>query len=182
MIRKTLLYIILIFLTSCGASKKMRSSGDYASSEKVLLIGAGPVASKLFMENLSKNIAGRLNKKKIESNLLFLENSKPGSQFDKKALDSLDHDAYIILNPLDSANFVMNRTGQIPFYVGTRINAHINVLVPNSYKQKFSVQIYMKTDKTKPVWEGRLQVELDPTDEEKYNDISAYILNYLPVY
>jgi hypothetical protein len=178
MIRQSLLpSIILIVLASCGAQKNLRPSKDDAPSEKILIIGAGSVASEIFMENLTKNITVRLNKR-IGSHLIFLKNIKPGSPFNKTSLNSLDYDAYIIFYPLDSSKLVMNRTGQIPFFGGTRLNA----LVPNSYKQKFLVQIYMKTDKAKPVWETSLHVDLDPIDEEKYNDISSYILNYLPLY
>jgi hypothetical protein len=167
--------IIFIFFTSCGTQKNSHQSKAYVSSEKVLIIGAGSIATKIFMENLSKNMANRLNKEKIASNSIFFENTKPGSRLNKVALDSFDYDAYIIFYPTDGANLVMNRT--VPAFSVPRINA----VAPNSYQQEFTVQIYMKADKTKPVSEMSLHVDLDPTDDQELNKISSYILNYLPL-
>lgn len=179
MIRQALIpFIILILLTSCGAQKKLLPSKENNPTENVLIIGAGSVASRIFMDNLWKNLDGRLNKRKIKTNLVFVENSKPGAQFDRPVLDSLNYDAYIIFYPVNSADLTMNGTTKIPLVYGASVNA----ISPNYYKQEFSVQIYMKADKAKPVWEKNLPVDIDLLDEKNYDQISAYILNYLPLY
>ena len=102
-----------------------------------------------------------------------MENIKPGSQFDKTALDSLAYDAYIILYPLDNANLTMKRTTIFPVLHGIQ---------PNTFIQEFSIQIYMKADKNNPAWKGNIQINIDLSKEEKYNDVSSYILNHLPLY
>ena len=179
MIKQALLpFIILMVLASCGAQKNSLTAKDYGPPERVLIIGAGSVVSEIFMENLTENITARLNKKRIESNIVFLKNIKAGTPFDQSSLDSSGYDAYIIFHPLDNSKIVMNRARQVTLYRWVRIKA----ISPHSYKQNFLVQIYMKADKVKPVWETSLQVDLDPTDKEEYNGISSYILNYLPLY
>lgn len=168
-----LLFVVSAFLTSCGAQRNLPPS-EHAALPKtlrvknVLIIGAGSAASSVFMDNLSKSFRALLTTKGVATDYIFAGNRKPGSRFDNRALDRLNYDAYLILYPLNSANIVMNR-------------AYPLAKVPNSYQQRFSVQTYLRTDKEKPVWEGRLQVDLDPTDKEKYKEICYYLFNYLPL-
>ena len=119
---------------------------------------------------------GHLHKKGMKGDFIFLEKVKPGTQFDKRTLDSLDYAAYIIYNPFDSADLEMNRAKK-NYLIG---NAYVFGVSPNTYQQKFSVQIYNKTDKSKPVWERLLQFNFDPTEKDQYNEISYLVLNYLP--
>jgi hypothetical protein len=173
--------VVFLLLASCGAQRNL-STEVYANAgkstvKKVLIIGAGSAASRVFMDNFSKSMAGLLNEKGVAAQYIFREYVKPGTQFDRRALDSLDYDAYIVLYPINTADLTMNREGRIPIWNGFSVKGY----APNIYKQAFSVQAYLKTDKTKPVWEARLPVDLDPIEKEQYNDICYYIFNYLPL-
>jgi hypothetical protein len=177
------LVIILLLLIGCRSQRSLPAS-DLANKKivkipvkKILIVGTGSISSRLFLDNLSDHIINLLNKKGVQGNFSFQENAKAELKFNVDISDSLEYNAFLIFQPMNKADFTMNKPNKIP--IPLLGNAEVYGLTANTYKQQFLIQTFVKSNKRTPIWEATLNASFDLTEKETYKQYSTDIVNIL---
>lgn len=169
----SLLFSISIFI-SCTSSQKIglfdsRTNQTKVTAHKILILGSGTNATRLFLENITASLQKRFSKTGTESILVFSKKAEDMNlNMDKKD----GYDAIILFNARDSA--VVN-SGTYTSTFGIN-NAQFSLSGSSTeYKQNFYFSFYSNTEKPNLVYEGYLDLNFDFSDNTKYNIIANKI-------
>jgi hypothetical protein len=196
----TALFLALIFFTFTtniiGQDIKLL---DYTTNtnpknfKRIFIVGAGSIASRVFLENLSNKLIEDLGMKGIKAEYYYLGKKERGSAFDIKNLPIKGFDALIVFNPTDTsvAKVGAKSLDSIPGHAGIKIGSSIlfggtssTYMYYVNYKEKFDILLYETINTSNPIWEASLKVNGDFSKNKIYlkavkKIISSLINNFL---
>jgi len=153
----------IIPLYTAKISLKGNPPINQTTISRVLIVGGGPVGSRVFMENLSEEMIQSFKKKGIECEYSYV--GKPNSHIKLDTLINSKYDSYIVFDP-KNIDYLNMTNPKYETSVGTAYG--------NQYVEEFLVSLYSN----KPpelIWQGKLSLDFDLANEEKYKKISQLI-------
>lgn len=142
--------------------------------QNMMLVGTGPVASRVFLDNLHTEMTQSLKSKGVESRFSY---AGSGSQYGPLKLDSLisdQYDAYLVFKATGPAQLNMTKPQYSaigPGVVGTGYG--------NQYVENYTVSLYKGKEKLQLVWKGEMEVDFDLANDSRYKQISQLLLKEL---
>ena len=186
---KLLLTIIMlcIIYTSCiiptytGKStlKETGVSKTDIKITRVLVVGVGSTASRLFMENLSTELIKLFTRSQIQCDFSYEGKIPRGTHINLENIFSSQYDTYLVLNPVDTS--YINTQKNVAFFetpLPGGYGATGNV-IGNQYKEDYYVELYANNDTHNKVWQAELKVDFDVANPDKYKKIAKEIFNNL---
>jgi hypothetical protein len=146
----------------------------------ILITGAGSMASRLFLENLTEALTLKFKKEGSITQYHFLENTNLNDSFKLETVDSFHYDVLIVLFPITAANLTINHANEPVFPL--RFDALLGRpgLSPNNYQQLFGVSVYSRIIHPKLVWRTGLNLNFDlAEDRDTYKEITKFIFKEL---
>lgn len=140
----------------------------------LLLIGSGPVASRVFLDNLSSKLIQSLKAQGIQAEFSYVGKLSPSSFYKLDSLVSNQYDAYLLFKASDSSVLDMNKVKQV--VIGPSMSG---ANYGNQYAETYKLLLYQKAEKLGLVWQGNLKVDFDLANDNKYKQVSKLILKEL---
>lgn len=139
----------------------------------VLLIGTGPVASRLFLESLSSKMMHALQLNGVQSSFSFVGKVPQYGSFNMDSLVKPPFDTYLLFRASDKNSLDMSKQKYTAYgYGGITATGY-----GNQYQETYKVTLYQKRAQLEMVWEGDLNVDLDLAKDQWYRQISKEILD-----
>jgi len=140
----------------------------------VLLIGTGPVASRVFLDNLSAVMIERFKKKGVNAEFSYVGKLQASSSRNLDSLVNDRFDSYLLFKASDSSYLDMTKTKSV--IIGPGITgSHIG----NQYAQDYKLQLFQKRERMHLVWDGKLNIDFDLANNSRYEYISNMIFKGL---
>lgn len=145
----------------------------------VLIIGAGPNATRLFLDNLSQKLIKSLHKKEINVTYYYDGHLNRNTQIDFKSLIDEKFDGYIVFNLSDTSQVTRKNT-TLPISIpisGGRGMASINLNYSKlRYAEDFVIEFFEYSNSKISIWEAILKVDLDFSKEKFYTNITDLLI------
>jgi hypothetical protein len=153
---------------------------------RVMLVGTGPMASQVFLDNLSTQIKPLFERKGISTEFLYAGKVAQTTQIRLESLVSNDFDACLVFRASDDSHLNMTKekyrvagggaaTVSGSAYIGTAAGS----LYGNQYKDTYTVYLYKKDGKPQIIWQGHLKLDFDLATEARYKQIAHLICQEL---
>ena len=148
----------------------------------VLIIGAGPSATRLFLDNLTEKLIEELHKKEINATYYYDGNVDRNTQIDLKKLIDEKFDGYIVFNISDTSQ-VTRKSTTLPLSIpisGGRGIASVNVNYSRlKYAEDFYIQFFEFANTSVSIWEGVLKLDFDFSKARLYSSITDLLIKSL---
>jgi hypothetical protein len=180
---KKIFYILIIFLQGCVVIPTYtahisvnETSGiePAVPMHNVLLIGTGPVASQVFLDNLSSVMIQTFENKGVHAEFSYIGKLHTSSTRKLDSLVNNKFDAYLIFKASDSSKLDMSKTKSAIIGPGI-VGSHVG----NQYAEKYRLLLYQKKEDMRLVWNGRLNIDFDLANDNRYQHISNIIFKAL---
>ena len=142
--------------------------------KNMLLIGTGPVASEIFLENLSTEMTKSLKQKSVQCRFSYIGKIPQAGPLKIDNLLSDEFDAYLVFKASDQSYLDMNKQkfkGYGPGVVTTGYG--------NQFADTYALTLYTRKKTLQIVWQGDLRVDFDLANDSRYKQISNLIFNEL---
>jgi hypothetical protein len=140
----------------------------------LLLIGSGPVASRVFLDNLSSKMIQAFKAQGVHADFSYVGKLSQSSLYRLDSLVSDQYDTYLLFKASDSSFLDMNKVKQV--VIGPGISG---ASYGNQYVETYKLFLYQKAEKLGLVWQGNLKVDFDLANANKYKQVSQLILKEL---
>jgi hypothetical protein len=148
---------------------------------KVLIVGAGSMASRLFLENISSEMMKVFTSKGVESNFLYVGEIPRGTQLKLDTVISSKYDGYIIFNPKDTSYFNARKEKYIAIVPGPLGTGFSAGGYGNQYKEEYFIEAYVNDSSLSLIWRAGLKLNFDFSAQYKYKHISNDIFDQLKI-
>ncbi len=153
--------------------------------KKIFIVGAGTIASRVFLENLSSKLIENLKKKGIDAEYSYLGKTEKDIILDFKNLQTKGFDAIFFFNPTGTSKTKIGAKSldSIPGHTGAKIASLI--LFGNTastykyfvnYMEIFNISIFDITNTSNPIWEAFLGVDGNFSKKKMYKKITEKII------
>ena len=162
--------------------------------KKVLLVGIGPMETRVFLDNLTAKLITKFASQNVQAWFLYLGKSAEQANIElKKVLDST-YDALFIFSPIDSLhyyNISFDYYPNDPFDLskssppGQRSNStlgtatYVTPIRTISYEDNFNIQLYNIHIQKTLIWEASLKVDFNLRKNSIYTEVSKAIISSL---
>ncbi len=147
--------------------------------KKILMVGAGSIESRFFLDKLATKIKQDFKKNNVELDYNYLGKINKDSSIQINKMLYKNYDAILVFNPVDTSNleekFVTERYGYNPpsgGYVGVNVSKRTI-----KYIQRFDISIYDNEMGT--LWAAILKITIDYSKDKNYSIISDKIMKEL---
>jgi hypothetical protein len=145
--------------------------------KRVLFVGVGSTVSRLFLENLSPEVIQLLARSHVQCDFTYAGKISRRSHVNVNKLVTSEYDAYLVLNPMDTAYINTNKDVAIvatPLPGGYGASGSV---MGNQYIEDFYVELYTNSNLliTK-VWQAQLKVDFDIANPGRYQKIAKGIV------
>lgn len=151
-----------------------RQSEQKVTFNNVLMIGAGPVASRVFLDNLSTEMMQTFKRKGVESDFSYVGKVPSSATLKLDSLVVAPFDACLVFRA--SEDSYLNMTNAKFTAIGPGVVATSN---GNHYQDTYTVSLYTKKENMQLVWQGDLEVDFDLANDSRYKHISGLIFKEL---
>ncbi|WP_148661122.1 hypothetical protein [Flavisolibacter tropicus] len=141
----------------------------------VLLVGTGPIASRMFLDNLSSKMMETFKRKGVSSEFSYIGKVPQLANLKLDSLVTAPFDACLVFKASDDVYLNMTKVK----YTGVAITGATVAGYGNQYKDKYTVSLYTKKEGMQLVWQGDLKVDFDLAEDSRYNQISNLIFKEL---
>lgn len=142
--------------------------------ENVLLIGAGKIPARLFLENLSGRMGAFLKAQNVQSNFLFMNTIPVPFKIKDTTYSTETHDSYLVFKSAYEGYLDMNNKKFIAAGPGVYGESF-----GNQYLETFIISLYKQKETLQLIWRGKLELDFDIVNEQKYQKISNLIYKEL---
>jgi hypothetical protein len=136
--------------------------------KNVLIIGAGSTATRLFLDNLTRNLISALNKDKVEATYYYDGKLDRQTQIDFKTFVNIKYDGYIVFN-LSDTSYVYKKNKTIPVGIPVTQNGSVAQLNLNfsklRYAEDFLIEFFEYSNTKVSIWEAVLKLNFDFSKE-----------------
>jgi hypothetical protein len=140
----------------------------------LLLVGTGPVASRVFLDNLTIQITRSLQKRNIRWGFSYAGNIPRSAPVTLDTLASASFDTYLVFRAAGKSYLDMTK----PISMRTSSSGS-TTYIGNQYKETYTVSLYNKKEKMQLVWQGEMEVNFDLANDGRYEQIAHLILKEL---
>ncbi len=182
-----LILFVAIIISSCSQSKyiekitlvETQQNEKKISCKKILMIGAGSIESRFFLDKLAFKIKQDLKKNKVELDYNYLGKINKDSSIEINKILTNNYDAILVFNPVDTSNIQeKSETARYDYRPPSGGYVGVNVTTKTiKYIQRFDVSMF--NNQTLPIWAAILKVTIDYTKDKNYSIISNKIINQL---
>ena len=178
--------IILLAFTGCVlptyiGQSTLNETGVKKSDIKyatVLVVGAGSMPSRFFLENLSEEIMKLFKQHKIEADFTYLGKIPRRSHVDVNKLVTSKYNAYLIFHSMDTS--YSNTHKDVAIVAATIPGGFASgSVIGNQYKEDFYAEFYTNVDSLNRVWQGELKVDFDFAKTTRYETIAKDLFEKL---
>jgi hypothetical protein len=187
MIKNIFIFLLSSLLTSCSQHKYLekitlvetQQSQTKKSLKKILMVGAGSIESRFFLDKLANKIREDLKKEKVQLDYNYLGKISKDSSINKIANNI--YDAILVFNPIDTSAIKVNlEDTKIGYNVPSAGNAFVGIKVITrtiKYVQKFDISFY--ENNSTALWAATLRVTIDYSKNKSYSIISKKIITQM---
>jgi hypothetical protein len=150
--------------------------------KKILLVGKGPLETRVFLEILTSHLIDKLKSRNIQAEYKYF--GKDTSANNKITQSSnQEFDAVIVFSPMDSlinpSISYNKRSNYLAPYVGVgNYNTYSRTI---DYAETFDVQLFDSLDQVTSIWNVSLDVDCDFSKKKNISSISKLIINSLKI-
>ena len=180
------LFLLIVELTNCSILNaqqinltETKKNTIEKKFKNVLIIGAGSTATRLFLDNLTRNLIEALNKEKIEATYYYDGKLDRNTQIEFKNFVNEKYDGYIVFN-LSDTSYVHTKNKTLPLSIpvssagGTaQINLNYSRL---RYAENFLIEFFEYSNTKVSVWEATLKLNFDFSKEKFYYNITRILM------
>jgi hypothetical protein len=180
---RTLLVTFVLLLSGCViiptykerlSIETIDSSKEAVSFNNVLVIGSGPVASRVFLDNLYTELSRSFEQKGIQSEFTYLGKIDKSHPPNLDSLTKTRFDAYMMFKASDSSILDMQKVKFVGYGAGIFVAGH-----GNQFYEHYTITFKVNRDNVGPAWRGVLNVDFDLANNFKYGRISSMICQEL---
>jgi hypothetical protein len=181
MFHSKLLLIIVVIFYGCvviptskdrTSLKTIRQDEAGVQVNRILMIGTGPVASRVFLDNLSSELMQSLKVMNVHAEFVYMGKAPSSVSLKIDSLVTPRFDTYLVFKPSAHAYLSMTSLKYIGVGPGVMASGY-----GNQYTDTFAVALYTRKENLQLVWQGDLMVDFDLANDSKYKKISKLILD-----
>ncbi|HEX4957825.1 MAG TPA: hypothetical protein VFV46_06575 [Lacibacter sp.] len=182
MFKNSCLIIMLIVVQSCVVIPTYVSNislttvehdASLSKIDRVLLVGAGKIPTRVFLENLSGSMKSLLKENGITSDYLFMNTMPVPFRLQDSAATST-YDAFLVFRTANDTYLDLHNKKYIaagPGIYGEGFGTQ--------YTETFTITLYRPEATLKTIWRGKLEVDFDIVNETKYHKITKLLYKEL---
>ena len=147
--------------------------------DSILIVGAGPSVSRIFMNEFSSKISSSLQSSKIHIGYYYLGNNIQAATSNYKSIDKKGYKVVLLMHPIDTAQFGTLYKGRMTIFE-TRWGdiSHVHTNSRTVLRQNFLLKAFRPDNETSFFWTAIADIDCDPGKPAGADLLSNKVLHY----
>lgn len=138
-----------------------------------MIVGAGSIASRTFLETLSGELVQLFARKQIPCAFTYVGKIPRGTNLDLNPIVTSEYESYLVLCPVDTAYTDLNK--DVATYASPVAPGYLayGTIRGTQYVEDFSVALYTKNKEgVEKIWQGELKLDFDFSQPRIYRKVA----------